>query len=151
MTESFAWAVRGRCRPGARFVFRTGRRTLVESLYLLTAPATAAAGLLLAFGGLCVATVGLLVPGGSPVVAGALAPARWFADLERWRMARVGSPAGGAAGAAVVQPPSNTTAVAKIFTMGFSICGIGLMLAFLSRLSTFRERYDDEKAERTRK
>jgi signal transduction histidine kinase len=99
MTESFAWAVRGRCRPGARFVFRTGRRTLVESLYLLTAPATAAAGLLLAFGGLCVATVGLLVPGGAPVVAGALAPARWFADLERWRMARVGSPAGGAAGA----------------------------------------------------
>jgi polyferredoxin len=46
---------------------------------------------------------------------------------------------------------SPTTALAKIFTMGFSICGIGLMLAFLSRLSTFRERYDDEKAERTRK
>ena len=50
-----------------------GRRTLAESLYLLTAPVTAAAGLVLAFGGLCVATVGLLVPGGSPVVAGALA------------------------------------------------------------------------------
>jgi hypothetical protein len=32
-----------------------------------------------------------------------------------------------------------TTAIAKIFTMGFSICGIGLMLAFLSRLSTFRD------------
>jgi signal transduction histidine kinase len=96
MTESFAWAVRGRCPPGARFVFRTGRRTLAESLYLLTAPVIAAAALVLAFGGLCVATVGLLVPGGSPVVAGALAPARWFANLERWRMARVGSPAGGA-------------------------------------------------------
>ena len=96
MTESFAAAVQGRCRPGARFLFRTGRRTLAESLYLLTAPVIAAAGLLLAFGGLCVATVGLLLPGGSPVVAGALAPARWFADLERWRIARVGSPAGGA-------------------------------------------------------
>jgi signal transduction histidine kinase len=96
MTESFASAVQGRCRPGARFVFRTGRRTLAESLYLLTAPLTAAAGLLLAFGGLCVATAGLLLPGGSPVVARALAPARWFADLERWRIARVGSPAGGA-------------------------------------------------------
>ena len=96
MTESFPSAVQGRWRPGARFLFRTGRRTLVESLYLLTAPVIAAAGLLLAFGGLCVATVGLLLPGGSPVVAGALAPARWFADLERWRIARVGSPAGGA-------------------------------------------------------
>ena len=96
MTESFASAVQGRCRPGARFLFRTGRRTLAESLYLLTAPVIAAAGLLLAFGGLCVATAGLLLPGGSPVVAGALAPARWFADLERWRIARVGSPAGGA-------------------------------------------------------
>jgi hypothetical protein len=40
---------------------------------------------------------------------------------------------------------SPTTAIAKIFTMLFSICGIGLMLAFLSRLSTFRERYDDKK------
>lgn len=34
---------------------------------------------------------------------------------------------------------SPTTAIAKIFTMVFSICGIGLMLAFLSRLSTFHE------------
>ncbi|WP_441243778.1 potassium channel family protein [Tardiphaga sp. 768_D3_N2_1] len=34
---------------------------------------------------------------------------------------------------------SPTTAIAKIFTMLFSISGIGLMLAFLSRLSTFRE------------
>ena len=110
MTESFAWAVRGRCRPGARFVFRTGRRTFVESLYLLTAPVIAAAGLMLAFGGLCVATAGLLLPGGSRVVAGALAPARWFADLERWRMARVGAPAGGAAGAGQRPRPAQAAA-----------------------------------------
>ena len=32
MTESFASAVRSRCRAGARFLFRTGRRTLAESL-----------------------------------------------------------------------------------------------------------------------
>ena len=31
-------AAGGRWRLGARFVFRTGRRALVESLYLLTAP-----------------------------------------------------------------------------------------------------------------
>lgn len=74
MTESFASAVRGRYRAGARFIFRTGRRTLAESLYLLTAPAIAAAGLLVVLGGLCVATVGLLVPGGSPVAAGVLLP-----------------------------------------------------------------------------
>ncbi|MDB5617225.1 potassium channel family protein [Tardiphaga sp.] len=37
-----------------------------------------------------------------------------------------------------------TTAIAKIFTMAYSICGIGLMLAFLSRLSTFREPRDGE-------
>ena len=99
MIESFPAGFQGRWRPGARFLSRWGRRTLVESLYLLTAPVTAAAGLVLAFGGLCVATAGLLLPGGSAVVAGALAPARWFADLERWRMARVGSPAGGVAAA----------------------------------------------------
>ena len=96
MTESFPFAVRDRWRPGVRFVFRVGRRTLVDSLYLLTAPVTAAAGLLLALGGLCAGTVGLLLPGGSPVVAGVLAPARWFADLERWRIAKVRSAAAGA-------------------------------------------------------
>ena len=96
MTESFPFAVRDRWRPGARFVFRVGRRTLVDSLYLLTAPVTAAAGLVLALGGLCAGTVGLLLPGGSPVVAGVLAPARWFADLERWRIAKVRSAAAGA-------------------------------------------------------
>jgi signal transduction histidine kinase len=89
MAQSLPAAVQGRWRPGARFLLRTGRRALVESLYLLTAPVIAAVGLLLVLGGLCLATVGLLWPGGSPVVAGVLAPARWFADVERWRIARV--------------------------------------------------------------
>ena len=94
MTESFAAAVRGRWQPGGRFLVRLGRRTLAESLYLLTAPLIAGAGLVLVLGGLFVATAGLLVPGGSPVVAGVLAPARWLGDLERWRIARVRRPAG---------------------------------------------------------
>jgi signal transduction histidine kinase len=68
----------------------------VESLYLLTAPATAAAGLLLVLGGLCAGVAGLLLPGRPSVPAGALAPARWFADLERWRIAWVRSFAAGA-------------------------------------------------------
>jgi signal transduction histidine kinase len=96
MAEPFPSAVRGRRRPGAKFILRAGRRALAESLYLLTAPVIAAAGLLLVLGGVCVATAGLLLPGGSPVVAGALAPARWFADLEWWRIARVRSFAAGA-------------------------------------------------------
>jgi signal transduction histidine kinase len=93
MTESLASAVRGRRRPG-RFLIRTGRRTLVESLYLLTAPVTAAASLVLVPAGLCLATAGRLLPGGSRAVAGGLAPARWFADLERWRIGMVRSAAG---------------------------------------------------------
>ena len=32
-----------------------------------------------------------------------------------------------------------TTGVSKIFTMGFSLVGIGLVLAFLSRLSSYRD------------
>ena len=67
MTESFPAPVRGWWRPGAGFLFRAGRRTLVESLYLLTAPVTALAGLLLVLGG----------------------KARWSAGLERWRIARL--------------------------------------------------------------
>ena len=89
MTELSPYAVRGPRRPGARFLFRLGRRTLVESLYLLTAPAIAAGGLLLVLGGLCVGTAGLLLPGGSRVPPGVLAPARWFADVEWWRIAKV--------------------------------------------------------------
>jgi signal transduction histidine kinase len=96
MAQSLPVAVRGPWRPGARFLLRTGRRALVESLYLLTAPVIAALGLLLVLGGLCLATAGLLWPGGSPVVAGVLAPARWFADMERWRIARVRGRAVGA-------------------------------------------------------
>jgi signal transduction histidine kinase len=76
-------------------VVRTGHRTLVESLYLLTAPVTAAAGILLVIGGLCVGTAGMVIPGGSPVVAGVLASVRWFTDVERWRIAAVRSPAVG--------------------------------------------------------
>jgi signal transduction histidine kinase len=110
MTESFPSAGRGWWRPGARFLFRLGRRTVVESLYLLTAPVTAAAGLLLVLGGLCVATVGLLLPGRSTAPAGALAPARWFADLERWRIARVRPPAAGAQGAGKRPEPKGTAA-----------------------------------------
>src|SRR5512146_52605 len=89
MAQSLPVAVQRSRRPRARFLARTGRRALVESLYLLTAPVIAAAGLLLVLGGLCLALVGLLWPGGSPVVAGLLAPARWFADVERWRIAKV--------------------------------------------------------------
>ncbi|SRR6266545_7843528 len=99
MTESFPSAVRGRWQPGARFLFCLGRRTVVESLYLLTAPVIAAAGLLLVLGGLGAGTAAMLLPGRSPVPPGVLAPARWFADLERWRIARVRPPAAGAEGA----------------------------------------------------
>ena len=80
---------------GAGFLIRVGRRTLVESLYLLTAPVTAAAGLLLVLTGLCAGAIGSLVPGGSRLAAGALAVARWPADVERWRIARVRAAPGG--------------------------------------------------------
>jgi signal transduction histidine kinase len=112
MSESFPSAVPRRRWPGARFLVRVARRTLAESLYLLTAPVTAAAGLLLALGGLCLGTAGLLLPGGSRIVAGALAPARWSGDLEWWRMARMRSLAGtaGAAGAGQRTRPRETAA-----------------------------------------
>jgi signal transduction histidine kinase len=110
MAGAFPSTVRGRWHPGARFFFRTGRRTLVESLYLLTAPVIAAAGLLLVLGGLCAGAAGLLLPGGSPVVAGALAPVRWLAGLERWRIAAVRSPAAGPAGAGERPGPEQAAA-----------------------------------------
>ena len=91
MAESFASAIGGQSGPGARFLVRVGRRTLVESLYLLTAPVTAAAGLLLVLGGLCAGGIGSLLPGRTRVAGGALALARWSADVERWRIARVRS------------------------------------------------------------
>ena len=76
MAELFPFAVRGRRGSGARFLVRVARRTLVESLYLPTAPVTAVAGLLLVVGGLCAGAVGLLVPGGSGLVSCGLALAR---------------------------------------------------------------------------
>ena len=36
-----------------------------------------------------------------------------------------------------------TTGLSKIFTMGFSLAGIGLVLAFLSRLGSYRDRGSD--------
>jgi signal transduction histidine kinase len=95
MAESLPTVVAGRWWPGARFLVRVVRRTFVESLYLLTAPLTAAAGLLLTLGGLCAGTLALLGPGGSPVGASGLALARWPADVERWRIATVRSWAAG--------------------------------------------------------
>ncbi len=61
----------GRWRSGRRRALRWGRRTLVDSLYLLTAPVSAAFGLLLVVGALCLGAVGPLTPSGSPVRAGA--------------------------------------------------------------------------------
>ena len=98
MAESLPVAVPGPWRPAVRFLFRTGRRTLVESVYLLTAPVIAAAGLLLVLGGLCVALAGLLRPRRSRVAVGALVPARRFGDLERWRITMVRPGPDGATG-----------------------------------------------------
>jgi signal transduction histidine kinase len=94
MAESLPFGARGRRRSGAGSLFRTGRRTLAESLYLLTAPVTAAAGLLLVLAGLGAAAAGWLVPGRPRLAAGALALARWPADVERWRIAKVRAVAG---------------------------------------------------------
>jgi signal transduction histidine kinase len=84
-----------RWRLGARFAMRSGLRAVVESLYLLTAPVSAAVGVVLVFGGLCAGTMVSLLPGRSRLAAGIssslLAPARWFADLERWRIAKLRS------------------------------------------------------------
>ena len=110
MTESLPAVARGRWRPAARFLFRVVRRTLVESLYLLTAPVTAGVGLLLALGGLGGGMVGLLLPGKSPVVAAALALARWSADLERWRITKVRAQTAGAKGAGQRPRPKEAAA-----------------------------------------
>ncbi|MEV6402793.1 sensor domain-containing protein [Streptomyces bobili] len=77
---------------------RIARRTVVESVYLVTAPLSAAVGLLLVVGGLCVGTVGSLLPSRSHVADRALALARWPGDLEWWRIGQVSSRAGGARG-----------------------------------------------------
>lgn len=109
VVKSVRRAVGGWWWPGARFVVRMGRGALAESLYLLTAPVTAAAGLLLVLGGLWVAAAGLVVPGGSPV-AGVAAPVRWVADVEWWRIVRVSSSAAGAQRAGWVSRPRGTAA-----------------------------------------
>ena len=109
MSESILSVLPRRRWPGARFVVRVVRRTIVESLYLLTAPVTAMAGLLLALAGLGLGTVGWLLPGRSRVMRGALAPARWSGDLEWWRIARVRSLAGGTAGAGQRTRPAQTS------------------------------------------
>lgn len=92
MTNSPSFTILGRWWPGTGAVSRTVRDTLVQSLYLLTAPVIAAVGLLPVLAGVLAATAGLLLPGGSPVVPRALVPARWCADLERWRIAKVRPP-----------------------------------------------------------
>jgi signal transduction histidine kinase len=96
--------------PERRFLLNAARRTLAESLYLLTAPVIAAAGLLLVLGGLCAGLVCLLLPGRSPVPPGVLTPARWFADLERWRIAKVRGPAAGAGRAGQRRRPKEAAA-----------------------------------------
>jgi signal transduction histidine kinase len=92
-------SVRGRWRSGARFIIRIGLRAVVESLYLFTAPVIAIAGLILVPASLCAGMVVSLVPGTAPVVARLLAPARWYAGLELWRIAKVRATAVGAKGA----------------------------------------------------
>ncbi|MBG0814587.1 sensor domain-containing protein [Planomonospora sp. ID82291] len=118
MTGPFPSAVRRRFRAGAGSVLRTGRRTIAESLYLLTAPVTAAAGLLLVLVGLCVGAVGLLVPGAAPVAVRGLAPVRWFADVERWRITRLRSSAGARAPVAEVR-----TTAAEVRTTAAEVRG----------------------------
>ncbi|MFJ5831483.1 sensor domain-containing protein [Streptomyces sp. NPDC093089] len=77
-------------RPGvAPALTRAVRHALVGSLYLLTAPVTAVAGLVAVLAGVPGATVGLLLPGGAPAAVWALEPVRWCANLERWRIAKV--------------------------------------------------------------
>ncbi|MFJ3897445.1 sensor domain-containing protein [Streptomyces sp. NPDC090083] len=79
----------GRWRSVRRGALRRGRRTLTDSLYLLTAPVSAASGLLLVLAALCLGAVGALTPNGSRVRTGAAELARWPGDAERWRIARV--------------------------------------------------------------
>ena len=95
MAQSLPSAIAGRWRPGVGFVVRVGRRTVVESLYLLTAPVTAVAGLLLVVCGVCAGTIGSLVRGRSPVAVGALESARWPGDVEWWRVGKVRTRAAG--------------------------------------------------------
>ncbi|MEU6055799.1 histidine kinase [Streptomyces xanthochromogenes] len=100
MTESLPPVVTdvpvGRWRSVGQFATRVGRRTLLDSAYLLTAPVSAAFGLLLVLGALCLGAIG---PLSSRAWAAAPEVARWPADVERWRIATVRSRAGKARGA----------------------------------------------------
>ncbi|MEV5967087.1 sensor domain-containing protein [Kribbella sp. NPDC051952] len=120
-----------------RTVPRVVRRTVVDSLYLLTAPLTAAAGLLAVLGGLCVGAVGLLLPTGSQVVAGGLAPVRWFADVERWRIAKVRSQPAGEEDAERRPRPKETAAAADPgLWLGVAHAVVVLPIALLTALAT---------------
>ncbi|GAA1980029.1 sensor histidine kinase [Kitasatospora viridis] len=88
MAESLLPVGVRRWRPGTAPVIRAGRRCCAESLYLLTAPVTAVAGLALAAAGLVLAAPGV------PSSARARGPARWAGDLEWWRIGAVGARSG---------------------------------------------------------
>ncbi|MGW3951853.1 sensor domain-containing protein [Streptomyces sp. NPDC004752] len=113
MAELVPFAVAVRWRTGVGGVVRAGRRTLVESLYLLTGPVTAAVGLVLVVGGVCAGTVGSLLPGRSRPVAGALALARWPGDLEWWRIGTVRSLADGVQGTGERPRPKEAAAASE--------------------------------------
>ncbi|MBS2553649.1 sensor histidine kinase [Catenulispora sp. NL8] len=91
MTTPSPPAVPGRTWPGVGDVGRVGRRAVVESLYLLTAPVAALLGLLMAVAGLCVGSLGLVVPGARSTRLTSVASVlvRWPAELEQWRIGKV--------------------------------------------------------------
>ncbi|WP_194897340.1 sensor histidine kinase [Catenulispora pinisilvae] len=97
MTVPSPPAVQGRTWPGVGDVGRVGRRAVVESLYLLTAPVAALLGVLMAVVGLGVGLLGLVVPGSgsTPLTAASSVLVRWPAELEQWRIGKV---RGGAVG-----------------------------------------------------
>ncbi|MFJ9348378.1 sensor histidine kinase [Streptomyces sp. NPDC101237] len=91
VTGVVAGVAAGRWRSGGRSLARLGRRTLLDSAYLLTGPLSAVFGLLMVLGAGCLGAVGLLSPGRARARAAAADLARWPADVERWRIARVRS------------------------------------------------------------
>jgi signal transduction histidine kinase len=104
-----ASVIADRWRSRAGSAVRVWWRSLAESLYLLTAPISAAVGLPLVVGGLCIATVGSLVPNAAPVTARALAIARRPGDLEWWRIGKARSRAGAVLGASQRPRSKETT------------------------------------------
>jgi signal transduction histidine kinase len=110
MAGSLSAPTRGRRRAAGRLVVRVARRVCAESLYLLTAPLTAAAALLAVLGGLGVGALAALVPNRTPATAVLAAPVRWSADLERWRIGQVRPPVGGGDGTAGRSRPAGAAA-----------------------------------------